>query len=107
MRLGACRLNAVTHLAAVAQIVTRFLRLAQQGLGPRDRRLQLGQRRHRQAREVLRLIHQALRLVGQHLDLIVDLLQLARRRQHVLAEVGGIVDDPLRKSRLGKKRRDR
>src|SRR5437667_1913394 len=31
MRLGACRLNAVTHLAAVAQIVTRFLRLAQQG----------------------------------------------------------------------------
>ena len=37
------------------------------------------------------------RLVGQHRDLIVDLLQLARGGQHVLAEVGRIVDDPLRR----------
>ena len=33
---------------------------------------------------------------SQALDLVVDLLQLARRRQHVLRVVGGVEDDPLR-----------
>ena len=32
----------------------------------------------------------------QALDLVVDLLQLARRGQHVLGVVGGVEDDPLR-----------
>ena len=32
----------------------------------------------------------------QALNLVVDLLQLARRGQHVLGVVGGVEDDPLR-----------
>ena len=55
-----------------------------------------GQRRIGQARQVLRLVDQHGRLVLQALDLVVDLLQLARRGQHVLREVGRVEDDPLR-----------
>jgi len=62
--------------------------LTEQRLGLCDRRLKLGQPRHRQVGEIARLVDQARRLIGQHLDLVVDLLQLARRRQHNLAETG-------------------
>src|ERR1700733_9022470 len=52
---------------------------------------------YRQGCKVARLVDQRRRLVGQHRDLIVDLLQLARGGEHVLAEVGRVVDDPLRR----------
>ena len=58
----------------------------------------------RQAREVLGLVDQHLRLVLQALDLVVDLLQLARGGQHVLREVGRVEDDPLRVRRNGRDR---
>src|SRR6185437_2860819 len=54
------------------------------------------QRRIGQARQVPALVDENGRLVLQALDLVVDLLQLARRRQQVLREVGGIEDDELR-----------
>ena len=83
------------------------LRLGEQRLSSRDRRLKLGQRRHRQVGEVLRLVDQALGLVGQALNLVVDLLKLARRREHVLREVVGIENDPLRGDRCRRQGRDR
>ena len=46
---------------------------------------------------MLRLVDQHLRLVLQRRDLVVDLLQLARRRQHVLRVVVGIEHDQLRR----------
>ena len=71
------------------------LRLDEQLLGLIDRLLKLRQRGVRQARQVLGLVDQHVGLVLQALDRVVDLLQLARRREDVLREVGRIVDDPL------------
>jgi hypothetical protein len=80
------------------------LRLAEQRLGLGDRRLKLGQRRHRKVGEIARLVHQRRRLVGRHRDLIVDLLQLARGGEHVLTEIGRVVDDPLRRGGPARRR---
>ena len=59
------------------------------------RLLELLERGVRQACEVAGLVDQHLRFVLEALDLVVDLLQCACRRQHVLHIVGGVVDDPL------------
>ena len=61
-----------------------------------DRLLELGQRRIRQARQVLGLVDEHVGLVLQAVNLVVDLLQRARGGEHVLREVAGIVDDQLR-----------
>ena len=61
---------------------------AEKLLGLADRLLKLCKRGIGQARQVARLIDQRRRLVLQHLDLIVDLLQLARGGQDVLRVVG-------------------
>ena len=70
-------------------------------LGSQDRLFQLQQRRERQGRQILRLVDQHLRLVLQRHDLVVDLLQRASGRQHVLRIVVGIEHDQLRGGRLG------
>ena len=72
------------------------LRLREKLLGALDRLLKLLQRGVRQAREIARLIDQHLRLVLQRGDLVVDLLQRARRGQDILRVVGGVEDDRLR-----------
>ena len=70
-------------------------------LGSQDRLFQLQQRRERQRRQILRLVDQHLRLVLQRHDLVVDLLQGASGRQHVLRVVIGIEHNQLRGGRLG------
>ncbi len=72
---------------------------SEQLLGLGDRLFELRQRRIGQARQVPGLVDQHGGLVLQALDLVVDLLQLARRRQDVLREIGRIEDDPLRAGR--------
>ena len=57
--------------------------------------LKLLQRRVWQAREIARLVDQHLRLILQRGDLVVDLLQLARRGQDILRVVVGIEHDGL------------
>ena len=58
--------------------------------------MQLLQRRIWQVREILRLIDQHLRLILQRRDLVIDLLQRASGRQHVLRIVVRIEHDDLR-----------
>src|SRR3546814_19618667 len=60
----------------------------------------------RQRGQVARLIDQHRRLVLQRGDLIVDLLQRARRRQQVLRIVGRVVDRELRRSRRSGEQRE-
>ena len=61
----------------------------------------------RQAREVLRLVDQHLRLVLQRGDLVVDLLEGAGRREHVLRVVLRIEDDAEGERRRDQHRADR
>jgi hypothetical protein len=58
--------------------------------GPSDRLLKLLQGGVWQAREMARLVDQHLRFVLQRQNLVVDLLECARRRQQVLRIIAGI-----------------
>ena len=83
------------------------LRLAEELLRALHRLLELLERGVGQAREVARLVDQHLRLVLERGDLVVDLLQRARGREHVLRVVAGIEDDPPRVGRRDQDRRER
>ena len=76
-------------------IVGNALGLGEKLLGSLDRLLELLQRGIRQAGEIFGLVDQHLRLVLQRGDLVVDLLQLTRGREHVLRIVVGIEHDQL------------
>ena len=97
MAVVGARISGRERAIDLLDVVGDALRLSQQLLGPLDRRLKLLQRRVWQVREISRLIDQHLRLVLQRRDLVVDLLQLARRSQDILGIVVGIEDDPLRR----------
>ena len=73
------------------------LRLGEELLGLADRLLEAAPARNRAgSRGSCAWLISMVAWFSQALDLVVDLLQLARRRQHVLRVVGGIEDDPLR-----------
>ena len=76
-------------------VVGDALRLREKLLRALDRGLKLLQRRIWQAREIARLVDQHLRLILQRGDLVVDLLQLARRGQDILRVVVGVEHDRL------------
>ena len=88
-------------------IVGDALRLGQKLLGALDRRLKLLQRRIWQAREILRLIDQHLRLILQRRDLVVDLLQRAGGGEHVLRIIVRIEHDDLRRRRRARESDER
>lgn len=69
------------------------LRLIQKLLGTLDRLLKLLNRGVRQARQIASLVDQHLCFVLKLGDLLIDLLQGARRCQDILRVVGRIVDD--------------
>ena len=70
------------------------MRLGQQRGGLRDRLVECRERGIRQIGEIARLVDERCRLVLQHLEFVVDLLQLVYRGQHILRVIGGIEDDP-------------
>ena len=82
-------------------IVSDAVCLFQQALDLRIVPLDIVQHTRRKLLEVLRLIDQHLRLVLQAGDLVLDLLQRARRRQQILAVVRGIEHKHLRARWLG------
>ena len=77
------------------------LRIEDQPVDLTQRGLQVAGNGGREAREVLRLVDQHLRLVGELLDLVVDLLQRANGGQQVLAVVGRIEDRDRMRRRCG------
>src|SRR3546814_11811070 len=85
-------------------VVGEPLGLAEKLLGALELALQLGELAERQRGQIARLIEKRGRLVLQALDLVVDLLERAGGRQHILRIVGRVVDDAARSEerRLGK-----
>ena len=83
------------------------LRLREKLLGALHRLLKLLERGVWQAREIAGLIYQHGRFILKLGDLLIDLLERARRRQDVLRIVGRIIDDPLCGGRRGEDWRQR
>jgi type IV secretory pathway VirB4 component len=75
-------------------IIGNALRTGEQLLGLPHLLLERLEHRHRQRLQIARLVDQRGCLVLQLADLVVDLLERARRRQDVLRVVRGIVNDP-------------
>src|SRR6266540_386730 len=92
----ALRVETLEGLIDLVDVVGQALRLVEQLLRACERLLDGLQARIGQARQVLRLIEQHLRLVLQAGDLVVDLLQGAGGLQHVLGVVRGVINDHLR-----------
>src|SRR3546814_8297703 len=87
-----------------SDVCSSDLRLPEKLLGLTNLRLKLLERGKWQAGEVFRFVDQRRRLVLERLDLLVDLLERAGRRQHILGVVGGIIDDPTEELGAGGRR---
>ena len=90
----------VEDLVDLPNVEGDALRFTEKLLRARDRLLELLERRVRQAGEVARLVYQHLRFVLQRLNLVVDLLERARRGQKIFGVVSGIEHDPAKAEEL-------
>src|SRR5262245_29473158 len=90
------RVETLEGLIDLINIIGQVLCFIEELLRASERPVDRLQARIGQARQVLRLIEQHLRLVLQAGDLVVDLLERAGSLQHVLSVIRGVIDDHLR-----------
>jgi len=86
---------ALERLVDLADLEREILGLPEKLLRALDVLLELLERAMRQARKVAGLIDEHLRLVLERGDLVIDLLQRARCREHVLRIVARVISPAL------------